>query len=255
MSHRARFFVPCSINKTFAKFNMKPPPKPEPIFTYIPIHSPFKKNDDTGGYYMGEDNRLKSMYIKDKCLRFEMESTLRPGKFLGSHYLAFTVPQRALIITVDRVKAGMKAARRRKKALKALLKSQAAEKDRKAHHAEDALALDDVDLSATRDAPPAADQEPEEANANENPKFSVRAFISRFVDGYVQAGEADASKQKLANAISDWFGRQGISDSKPQVTGIANTAIANPISGNEVSSMVEQIAFEQMVDDSVAVQK
>lgn len=193
---------------------MKPPPKPKPIYSYIPIHSPFNKNDDIGGYYMGEDNRLNSMYIKDKCLRFEMESVLRPGKFLGNHYLAFTVPQRALIITVDRVKNGMRAARRRKKELKALLKKLAKEADKKAHHAEDALALDDVELAAPSGEAP-SDQESEGADDKASSKEGQKPnFISRFVDGYVQAGDAELNREKLAHAISDWFGRQGISDSK-----------------------------------------
>jgi hypothetical protein len=203
-----------SVNATFAKLKMKPPPKPNPIFTYIPIHSPFHKDDETGGYYMGEDNRLKSLYIKDKCLRFEMEATLRPGRFLGSHYLAFTVPQRALIITVDRVREGMRAARRRKKALKALNKAQAEEKDRKAHHAKDALALDDIDLDAAPSSATGVVQAIEAQDDSKDEKAPTKGFISRFVDGYLQASAAEDSKEMLANAISDWFGRQGIRDSK-----------------------------------------
>ena len=161
---------------------------------------------------MGEDNRLNSLYIKDKCLRFEMEAILRPGKFLGSHYLAFTVPQRALIVTVDRVKNGMRAARRRKKALKILRKAKQVEIDRKAHHAEDALHLDDIELTATNIA---VAEKLETTNEEDSSKESpTKGFISRFVDGYVQAGEVEESKEKLAHAISDWFGRQGVSDSK-----------------------------------------
>jgi hypothetical protein len=192
---------------------MKPPPKPKPIYTYIPIHSPFHKDDDTGGYYMGEDNRLKSLYIKDKCLRFEMEATLRPGRFLGSHYLAFTVPQRALIITLDRVKEGMRAARRRKKALKAQNKARAKEKDQRAHHAKDALALDDIDLDVAPVSVTGVVQVLEAQDDSKDEKATTKGFISRFVDGYLQAVAAEESKEMLAHAISDWFGRQGIRDS------------------------------------------
>ena len=216
---------------------------------------------------MGEDNRLKSMYIKDNCLRFEMEAILRTGKFLGNHYLSFTVPQKALIITVDRVKEGMKAARRRKKALKALLKAQEAETDRKAHHAEDALALDDVELSSAN-GQNSADKESDatEEDGKNGKETPTKGFISRFVDGYVQAGETEASKERLAHAISDWFGRQGVSDtkSKDKVISKAEAAASNPeseiaeaaeeilettSSGNDVSKVVEEIAFEQLRQD------
>ena len=191
---------------------------------------------------MGEDNRLKSMYIKDKCLRFEMEAILRPGKFLGSHYLAFTVPQRALIITVDRVKEGMRAARRRKKALKAMLRERAAEKDRKAHHAEDALALDEVDIAVEDTA--GSPDEPAEADEDESAR-PAKGFISRFVDGYVQAGEDEESKEKLAHAISDWFGRQGatVETSKEEMEP------GEMLSNNEVSKVVEEIALETILDE------
>ncbi|CAB9512266.1 expressed unknown protein [Seminavis robusta] len=239
-----------NLNSTFARMKMKPPSKPKPIYTYIPIHSPFKKDDDTGGYYMGEDNRLNSLSIKDKCLRFEMEAILRPGRFLGSHYLAFTVPQRALIITVDRVREGMKAARRRKKALKALNKARARETDRKAHHAEDALALDSADFATASDgASPtfsgsgdSTDNDGDDKEDGEAPKGP--SFISRFVDGYLQAGAAEESKEKLAHAISDWFGRQG--GKKAQTEGSNSAAgIESPMTKSEVSQIVEDITFEQ----------
>ena len=64
---------------------------------------------------MGEDNQLRKIFIKDGKLRFEMRSVLRPGRFLGSHYLAFTLPMRTFIITMDRVKEGIRVARKNKK--------------------------------------------------------------------------------------------------------------------------------------------
>lgn len=64
---------------------------------------------------MGEDNRLKSIEIKNGALHFEMSSVLRPGRFLGNHYIAFTCPQRSLIVTMDRVRNGMRVARRNKR--------------------------------------------------------------------------------------------------------------------------------------------
>ena len=190
---------------------------------------------------MGEDNQLKSMYIKDKCLRFEMETILRPGKFLGSHYLAFTVPQRALIITVDRVKEGMRVARRRKRALRRLRKARSEETDRKAHHAEDALSvLDDKDFVITTPAFPftgSAKQAltEEEDDDEQKDKDSSPSFISRFVDGYVQASADDDNKVKLAHAISDWFGRQGISDSKADATDNSAAGLESQSPGDVVT--------------------
>ena len=43
-----------------------------------------------------------------------MSAVLRPGRFLGNHYLAFTVPGRTFIITLDRLKNGIRVARRNK---------------------------------------------------------------------------------------------------------------------------------------------
>jgi hypothetical protein len=218
--------------------NMKPPSKPQPIYTYIPNQSPFNKDDDTGGYYMGEDNRIKSIFVKDKCLRFELETILRPGRFLGNHYLAFTVPQRALIITVDRVKNGVRAARRRKKALKAIQKARAHDLVEKAHHAEDALAMDTI--NAHSDIAPSSTEEATELTEN----APAKGFISRFVDGYLQAGAGD-EKEKLTVAISDWFGRQGIN-------GNGNTSLAgveSPRSQDGVTTVIEDITMEHIMDE------
>ena len=94
---------------------MPVPDKPDPIYSFFPIYSKFKVSDDNAGFDMGEDNRLKQIYIKDGALRLEMRAVLRPGRFLGNHYLAFTIPNRTFIITMDRVKNGMRAARKNKK--------------------------------------------------------------------------------------------------------------------------------------------
>lgn len=237
-----------AINATFAKMNMKPPPKPEPIYRYIPIHSPFNKNDDTGGYYMGEDNHIKHLSIKNKRLRIEMETVLRPGKFLGSHYLAFTVPQRAIIITVDRVKDGIKAARRRKKTLTALKKARAEETDRKAHHAEDALALDYLE----DDKPSSSGDEEHPDQDEEEGKGIVpatKAFISRFVDGYSQAGSSGDNKEKLAHAISDWFGRQSTSTGANTSNSNSATDIEVQRPGDAVTNLIEDITLDAIRDD------
>mmetsp|Transcript_102585 Transcript_102585/g.208907 ORF Transcript_102585/g.208907 Transcript_102585/m.208907 type:complete len:953 (+) Transcript_102585:13-2871(+) len=95
-------------------FGLPPPKRPEPYYSFFPIYSPFKVDDDTGGFDMGEDNCIRSIYVQNGKLRFEMSVVLRPGRFLGNHYLAFTVPQRTFIITMDRVWNGVREARANK---------------------------------------------------------------------------------------------------------------------------------------------
>lgn len=194
---------------------------------------------------MGEDNQIKSISIKDKCLRFEMETILRPGRFLGNYYLAFTVPQRALIVTVDRVKDGIRAARRQKKALKATQKARHEALEQKAHHAEDALAMSTFDdYNNTKDADWNQASSTEEPVENED-KIPSKGFISRFVDGYLQAGAGD-EKEKLTVAISDWFGRQGTArDSESN----SAAGVESPSTKDGVTAAIENISMEYMEAD------
>ena len=70
---------------------------------------------DDDGFYMGPDNCLKSLEIKNGALHFEMQSILRPGRFLGSHYVAFTLPKRTFLVTLERVVRAIRTARKNKK--------------------------------------------------------------------------------------------------------------------------------------------
>lgn len=243
--------IEASINELRKKVKLPPMPKPKPIYSYIPIHNPFQKDDDddTGGYYMGEDNILNSIYVKDNCLRFEMTSVLRPGRFLGSHYLAFTVPEKSLIITLERVKNGMRAARRRKKALAALKKSIAKESGRKAHQAEDALALDDI--TAIDEA---LEEEIAELEDDKENKPPGKSFISRFVDGYLQASPTEDNREKLAVAISDWFGRQGNSQTNSAAASASGKSLTtmeeSKSSSKKIDAGLEQVALDMMTDDA-----
>lgn len=49
------------------------PGRPKPLYSFFPIYSPFKVNDDDG-FNMGEDNRIKSIEIIDGALQFEVRS-------------------------------------------------------------------------------------------------------------------------------------------------------------------------------------
>jgi hypothetical protein len=193
-----------SIGAVYDFLGLKRPAKPKPIFSFFPIYSPFKVDEDDG-FDMGEDNRIRSIYVQDGALRFEMSAVLRPGRFLGNHYVAFTIPNRTFIITLDRVKEGMRAARKMKQAAKALEQS--------------------ADMKSGRhrkvEMPPAVNVLPEHpvATAHKNGKtqppskkgVAPKSFFSRFVDGYLQAEREDES-ERFTSAISDWFGKQGASD-------------------------------------------
>ena len=161
--------------------NIKKPPRPKPIYSFFPIYSPFKLQDDDG-FDLGEDNCINSIYIQDGALRFELSAVLRPGRFLGSHYIAFTIPNRTFIVTLDRVKEGIRAARKAKQAAKRPIRRRRAQTT--IEHAVD-------------------------AELYRKPRAQPKSFFSRFVDGYVLAERDVSEKERLTNAIRDFFGRQG----------------------------------------------
>jgi hypothetical protein len=192
---------------------MPSPKRPEPLYSFFPIYSPFKVSGNAG-FDMGADNCLRRIFIKNGRLQFEMRSVLRPGRFLGNHYIAFTIPNRTFIITMDRVKAGMRAARKNKK-IAVREKKIAAE------------ALAEEDYAVRRAATTAnylTDPEPELvtrrrffAFLNLNRYFDLnkkqakpKSFFSRFVEGYtLLERQLEANNERLTNEISDWFGSQG----------------------------------------------
>ena len=148
---------------------------------------------------------MTSLYIKDGALRFEMRSVLRPGRFLGSHYIAFSIPIRTFIVTLDRLVEGIRSARRVKKAAKRALLSP--DRNVRRNQLLHRISLDragDVllGLNSVRATPASY------SVANKKPK--IKSFFSRFIDGYLQAERDEAKKERLTNAIQDFFGRQGI---------------------------------------------
>jgi len=130
-----------------------------------------------------------------------MSAVLRPGRFLGSHYVAFTIPQRTFIVTLDRVTEGIRSARKVKKAARALKHAS----DRRAFKQARQISLDRAEdvLIARQEGKKTA------AASSNNRKRKVRGFFSRFVDGYLQAERDDEKKERLTTAIREFFGRQG----------------------------------------------
>ena len=193
-----------SIGTICRALTIEPPSRPSPLYTFFPIYSPFKLQDDDG-FDLGEDNSVTSLYIKDGALRFEMRSVLRPGRFLGSHYIAFSIPIRTFIVTLDRLVEGIRSARKVKKASQRTLFSS----DRNVQskywlrrinfdRAGDVLlALINGRLNRT-------------SYSTSIKKPKIKSFFSRFIDGYLQAERDEAKKERLTTAIQDFFGRQGI---------------------------------------------
>jgi ZipA, C-terminal FtsZ-binding domain len=181
--------------------NIKRPLRPKPIYSFFPIYSPFKLDDDSG-FDLGEDNKISSLYIQNGALCFEMTSVLRPGRFLGSHYIAFSVPTRTFIVTLDRVKEGIRAARKTKKAAQMLLRqTKVNRKDKRRRRTNRSLS------NITEVTTTAIEKKQQQIPTLQPPK--TRGFFSRFVDGYLQVEREDAKKEQITGAIRDFFGRQG----------------------------------------------
>ena len=209
-----------------------PKSKFEPLYAYIPLVSPLKKNDKMDGFNMGEDNQIKSIEIKNGKLMIQFCAFLRPGRFLGNHYLAFTVPNRTLILTLDRVREGMRNARRNKQLAKRAAREVqllAAAKDttddgdcllvpqsNNSHNEKPSISPEGKDrirrLEEEMKAKIQEDmilQEMEES-CNSSPS-GQKSFISRFVEGYSGAIRQELDLEmnaRLSSSISDFFGRQ-----------------------------------------------
>ena len=202
-------------------FGLPPPKRPEPYYSFFPIYSPFKVDDDTGGFDMGEDNCIRSIFVKNGKLRFEMSVVLRPGRFLGNHYLAFTVPQRTFIITMDRVWNGVGAARKNKQVAdreKKKIKKEETTED--SNESSSTFSVSSSEESTTESMSPSTSldlvtEAPRKRwgifkTIKENTP-TPKSFYARFVEGYTMfARVEEATNERITNDISDWFGRQGL---------------------------------------------
>ncbi len=192
------------------------PERPKPIYSYFPLVSPVKVTDKDG-FDLGEDNRIRSIQIKNGALRFEICSALRPGRFLGNHYLAFSVPNRTFIITLDRVYEGIRAARRNKRLLR--LSEKNSTRSNALQTKSYPLAVPTTTESDFRF------QETEKSKGLIQPlslasPSSKESFFSRFVRGYMGSSSAATEEreeelnERLTLALSEWFGRQTVHQTK-----------------------------------------
>jgi len=201
-------------------------PNFKPLYTFIPLVSPLKKNDKMDGFNMGEDNQIKSIDIKNGKLEFSFCAFLRPGRFLGNHYLAFTVPNRTLILTLDRVREGMRNARRNKR-----LAELAAREVQQLAAAGKETGGDNGMATQSNSGKPYISPEgkvrirrlEEELKAKIQEDLILRemeestneekgkSFVSRFVEGYSGAIREELNLEmnaRLSSSISDFFGSQ-----------------------------------------------
>jgi len=212
------------------QLNLPIPTRPEPLFTYFPLVSPLKKTEQDG-FNLGEDNKIRSIYIKNGALRLELSVILRPGRFLGNHYLAFTVPNRTFIITTDRVREGIKVARRNKR-----IASRQDEMIKKeiASDLYTTAFVQSISTSAIGTYVGGVEElfnnsetieedhsflesklgggELEVESVNDNVVANKPGFFSRFLEGYLEAAREETETEQLTTAISEFFGSSGSLD-------------------------------------------
>lgn len=220
-------------------FKLPIPTRPDPIEKFFPLVSPIKKTEDDG-FNLGDDNRIRSIFIKDNALRFEISAVLRPGRFLGNHYLAFTVPNRTFIITMDRIREGIRNARENKRQLRRLkVRREKMEMKEKSDRYDRAVAQAlsksndfgaDMDLSYQKELSN-DDQftflEPDKDADNNSPRVEVLpnrpGFFGRFLEGYLDAAREQSERdrsERLTTAISEFFSSDEDSSGKPQKRGV-----------------------------------
>lgn len=209
------------------------PRKPEPLYQFIPLVSPIKKTEQDG-FNLGEDNNIKSIYVKDNALRFEISSVLRPGRFLGNHYLAFTVPNRTFIVTMDRIREGIRAARQNKRQLarskqeaETVKKNLASERYNRAFvqalssSASINSDVENADLSYKKELDDLSFIDPDNEVKTSLEKSEIvtnrPGFFGRFLEGYLEAAREETERERnehLTTAISEFFSPAGAEDQR-----------------------------------------
>jgi len=196
-----------SIKRLCRTFNIYNPVRPKPIDIFFPLVSPLKATDQDG-FNLGEDNRINSIFIKDGALHFEVRSTLRPGRFLGNYYIAFVVPNRTFIITIDRVLEGMRVARRNKREQKRAQQLKEQQKTEPQHEQSKSKESPSRSLASLQRFTPQIP--PEVTGVSRDVVIAKRPnFISRFLEGYMEAAREesdDERSERMARTLSKFFG-------------------------------------------------
>ena len=145
---------------------------------------------------MGQDNNIRSIFIKNGALHLEMSAVITPGRFLGNHYVAFSVPQRTFIITKDRVSNGIKQARKNKLSQEELRDAE-----------EEVDMMSELNKKYSFVEPP----KPEDDTINNE----QGSFFGKFIRGYTNAklGQLENVDEWVMGdymkvSVGEWFGRQ-----------------------------------------------
>merc|ERR1712194_786488 len=206
----------------------------KPLYAYIPLVSPLKKDD----FNMGEDNQIKSIDIKNGKVRLSYCAFLRPGRFLGNHYLAFTFPNRTIIFTIDRIRTMMRNARRNRRLAKVAAREvQQLSNNKMGPYKEN---INDIITESDSGTPLSISPEgkvrmrqlgtqvekelkvpffedailraiKENVDSDNDERKGGKSFISKFVKGYSGAIRKELDMElnaRLSTSISDFFGSQ-----------------------------------------------
>jgi hypothetical protein len=60
----------------------------QPLYAYIPLVSPLKKDDKMDGFNLGEDNQINSIEVKNGKLCFEVSMWPYSNRHTGRHSLS-----------------------------------------------------------------------------------------------------------------------------------------------------------------------
>lgn len=111
---------------------------------------------------------------------------MRPGKFLDNHFLAFSVPIRRFIITLERVKKAIRSARANKR-LKLKVEGEGGE----------------VKLVTNLRV-----LNPRSGNKEKEEQVGTSAF-KKFIKGYQSNNKRESTKvEALGQSLGDWFEKQ-----------------------------------------------
>ena len=156
---------------------------------------------------------------------------LRPGRFLGNHYLAYTLPNRTIILTLDKVLEAMRNARRNKRlaerAAREVLQLAAArgngiDNDNDKNEIATQSNSRGKPISISPEGKVRIRRLEKELKATikedliireieDSAKESPKSFIRRFVEGYSGAIREELDLEmndRLSSSISDFFGSQ-----------------------------------------------
>jgi len=208
--------VEAGISAVYKTVKLPAPKKPEPINIFVPLVKP-PSASEKDGFNMGPDNIIKHIEIKDGALRFELSTVLRPGRFLGSHYLAVTFPNRTFILTIDRLKDGIRNARKNKRNRQ--LEKQGKESENEILSSKPSFSVNKTQFEESIANISPRDNQVDQLIDKESQQKEQESpdgnFFTRFVRGYVAPTKDELDMmmdENIKEAVTDFFGSQNSTD-------------------------------------------